>query len=127
MMSLSYAQKFSIPENFEALKGSPTIFSAMWHEIFSTENSDISPSYPKLFSLPENFWNTEKSFSAVFQQYETKEFRRKIVIPPLSIIFFRYQKFSEKHKDSLTKVFFLSAVKQKFFDKKSWYRPLLIY
>ena len=51
------------------------------------------------FDAP-NKWNTKGLIYEVFRHCETKNFRRKLVIPPIMHKIFRYPKFSETLKGS---------------------------
>ena len=68
---------------------------------FSTENLDtpIPPSYPNFFNI-RIYCNSKGIPYGNFRHCETKNFRRKILIPPpLLSKLFRYPKFSEtQHK-----------------------------
>ena len=61
-------------------------------------------SYPKKFSIPEVFWNTEGFPYDFFRYGETKQFLRKNLIGAPSFIpnIFRYQKFSKTQKSFST-------------------------
>ena len=79
------------------------------------------PSYPSTFFIPETFWYTEGFLYEIIRYCETKQFWQKIVIPAPSLIphIFRYQKFSETLKGTVTK--FLALWDRKFsalWDKK---------
>ena len=111
-------QTFSIPEIIATVKDSPT-------EIFGTvrqKNLDTPP--PPLiqtFSAPEISETLKGSFPyGNFRHCETKNFRRKILIPPppsLMHKIFRYPKFSDTPKCSPTK--FFGTVRQKILNEKS--------
>ena len=99
-------------------------FSALWHKIFDTKSWHNSLK-PKIFRNPKlmtHCWVPLRSFSAL----SDKKFWQKIVIfspPPLILIFFRDQKFSEAQirKVSLRNC---SALWDKIFDTKSWHNSL---
>ena len=87
-------QTFSIPENIATVKNSPT-------EIFGTvrqKTFDGNLWYPllciKFFDTP-NFLSHWRDAHDIFRHCETKNFRRKLVIPPIMHKIFRYPKFSE--------------------------------
>ena len=128
-----YPLHFSIPEISETLNGSATyFFGTVRQKIFDGKilipPPFLPPSPPpvihKLFRY-RKFSETQLNgfLYEMFQCSETKQFRRKIVIPAASLILniFRYQKFSETQKISSTKCF--STVKQKFFHGESIYFP----
>ena len=84
-------------------------FSALWDKKFSTEDLDTRPP-PSLsinFFTSENFreYSTEGLLYEILGNCETKQFWWKNVItaPSLILYIFRYQKFSETKKGSLTK------------------------
>ena len=98
-------------------------FSALWDKIFDTKSWHNSLK-PKIFRNPNlmtHWWVPLRSFSAL----SDKKFGQKIVIfpPPLILIFFRDQKFSEAQirKVSLRN---FSALWDKMFDTKSWHNSL---
>ena len=87
-------------------------FSALWDRHFSTENRDTPssppPSYPKVFSIPESFWNKEGFPYEVFSVlWDNNFFYRKSWYSPLMHKVFRYPKFSETHTVCSTKFFVL--------------------
>ena len=86
----------------------------------------------KFFDTP-NFLKHWRDAHEIFRHCETKNFRRKIVIPPIMHKIFRYPKVSEtlkggprnfsgKQKGSFTKLF-VSVQWDKNFDGKYWYSP----
>ena len=98
-------------------------FSALWDKNFDTKSWHNSLK-PKIFRNPKlmtHWWVPLRSFSAL----SDKKFWQKIVIfpPPLFLIFFRDQKFSEAQirKVSLRN---FSALWDKIFDTKSWHNSL---
>ena len=98
-------------------------FSALWDKIFDTKSWHNSLK-PKIFRYPKlmrHWWVPLRSFSAL----SDKNFWQKIVIfpPPLILIFFRDQKFSEAQirKVSLRN---FCALWDKIFDTKSWHNSL---
>ena len=98
-------------------------FSALWDKIFDTKSWHNSLK-PRIFRHPKlmTHWRVPlRSFSAL----SDKKFWQKIVIspPPLILIFFRDQKFSEAQirKVSLRN---FSALWDKIFDTKSWHNSL---
>ena len=98
---------FRYPKFSETLKRCPRNCSALWDQKFLTEKRDIPPPFSsiKLFET-RNFLKNSRIPLRNFPVLWDKKFRRKIVIGPLlSIIFFRYQKFSEKQKGSFAKIF----------------------
>ena len=103
-------------------------FSALWDKKFSTENFDTtSPlSYSNFFGT-RNQCNSKGFPYGNFRHYETKNFRRKILIlpPPSLIQTFSVPEINATVKDSPTEIF--GTVRQKIFDGKSWYSlpPLL--
>ena len=115
--SPSYAWKFSIKEFFWTTK----VFSNELFGYTETENRDTTPLIHKIFFfLPEIFWNSTEGFPyEIFRHCETKNFRRKILIPPplLSIIFFSLPDFfwNTDQKGSTTK--FFGTVRKKFWLK----------
>ena len=92
-------QTFSIPEDFwnTAQKGSPTKFIGTVRQ----KTFDGKTWYPlvciKFFDTP-NFLKLWRYAHEIFQHCETKNFRRKNVIPPSMHKVFRYPKFSETFK-----------------------------
>ena len=114
-------QKFS---EAQIGKVSLRIFAALWDKIFDTKSWHNSLK-PKIFRYPKlmtHWWVPLRSFSAL----SDKKFWQKIVIfppPPLILIFFRDQKFSEAQirKVSLRN---FSALWDKMFDTKSWHNSL---
>ena len=67
----------------EIQKGySTNFFGTVWKK-FSTEKRDTPLSHAKNFSVPEIFWYTEVFPNEIFRYCETKNFERKVVIPPL--------------------------------------------
>ena len=99
-------------------------FSALWDKIFDTKSWHNSLK-PKIFRNPKlitHWWVPLLNFSAL----SDKKFWQKNVIfppPPLILIFFRDQKFSEAQirKVSLRN---FSALWDKIFDTKSWHNSL---
>ena len=113
-------QKFS---EAQIRKVSLRNFSALWDKMFDTKSWHNSLK-PKIFRYPKlmtHWWVPLRSFSAL----SDKKFWQKIVIfpPPLIVIFFRDQKFSEAQirKVSLRN---FSALWDKMFDTKSWQNSL---
>ena len=114
-------QKFS---EAQIRKVSLRNFSALWDKMFDTKSWHNSLK-PKIFRNPKlmtHWWVPLRSFSAL----SDKKFWQKIVIfppPPLILIFFRDQKFSEAQirKVSLRN---FSALWDKMFDTKSWHNSL---
>ena len=114
----SSAWKFSIKEFFWNTK----VFS---NEMFrysetktSTENRDTPPLI-QTFSIPEIIATVKDSLTEIFDT-ETKNFLRKILIPPppsLMHKIFRHPKFSDTPKCSPTK--FFGTVRQKILNEKS--------
>ena len=68
-------------------KGSFTklFVSVLWDKKFRQNRDAPSPSYAWKFSMKEFFWNTKVFSNKIFRYSETKQFRRKIVIPVLCI------------------------------------------
>ena len=99
----------------------------IWSFVSETDILDrkscYPPSFSKNFSKPENLWNKEVFPYEIFRYRETKQFRRKIVIPPplplLSIQLYDTGSFL-KHKKS-SRTMFVGTVRKQFFDGKSWY------
>ena len=99
----------------------------IWSFVSETDilgrKSCYPPSFSKKFSKPENLWNKEVFPYEIFRYRETKQFRRKIVIPPplplLSIQLYDTGSFL-KHKKS-SRTMFVGTVRKQFFDGKSWY------
>ena len=95
----SYPSTFSLPEDFwnTAQKGSPTKFIGTVRQ----KTFDGKTWYPlvciKFFDTP-NFLKLWRYAHEIFQHCETKNFRRKNVIPPSMPKVFRYPKFSETFK-----------------------------
>ena len=88
---------FRYPKFSETLNGCPRNFSALWDKkIF-----DGKLWYPllciKFFDTP-NFLKHWRDAHEIFRHCETKNFRRKNVIPPSMHKIFRYPKFSETLK-----------------------------
>ena len=113
-------QKFS---EAQIRKVSPRNFSALWDKIFDTKSWHNSLK-PKIFRNPKlmtHWWVPLRSFSAL----SDKKFWQKIVIfpPPLILIFFRDQKFSEAQIKKVSLRNF-SALWDKIFDTKSWHNSL---
>ena len=114
-------QKFS---EAQIRKVSLRNFSALWDKLFDTKSWHNSLK-PKIFPHPKfmTHWGVPlRSFSAP----SDKKFWQKIVIfppPPLILIFFRDQKFSEAQirKVSLRN---FCALWDKIFDTKSWHNSL---
>ena len=114
-------QKFS---EAQIRKVSLRNFSELWDKIFDTKSWHNSLK-PEIFRNPKimtNWWVPLRSFSAL----SDKKFWQKIVIfppPPLILIFFRDQKFSEAQirKFSLRN---FSALWDEIFDTKSWHNSL---
>ena len=73
----------------------------------------------KFFDTP-NFLRHWRDAQEIFRHCETKNFRRKIVIPPIMHKIFRYPKFSETLKGCPRN---FSALWDKNFDGKFWYSP----
>ena len=126
--SRSYPWRFSITENNETLKDSPsTNFSTV-----RQKNSDgnpwcsPSPSYPWTYSLSENFWNTAQKGSStnLFDTVRHQIFHWKSWYSPLRNKNFPYPKLSETQKGSSTNWF--GTVRQNNFYGKSWYPPPLL-
>ena len=115
---------FRYPKFSETLKGSPWNFSALWDKKFSTENLDTDtppPFYPNFFDT-RNYCNSKGFTYGNFRHCETKNFWRKILtLPPSLIQTFSVPEISETLKGSPTK--FFGTVRQKKFDKKSWNSP----
>ena len=88
---------FRYPKFSETLKGCPRHFSALWDEKFSTETCDTPLLCIKFFDTP-NFLKYWRDAHDIFRHCETKNFRRKLVIPPIMHKIFRYPKFSETLK-----------------------------
>ena len=89
----------------------PQKFSALWDKKFSTESLDTRPP-PSLsinFFTSENFLkhSREGLLYEIIRNSETKQFwwKNMITAPSLILYIFRYQKFSETKKGSLTKIF----------------------
>ena len=76
-------------------KGSFTklFVSVLWDKKFRQNRDASSPSYAWKFSMKEFFWNTKVFSNKFFRYSETKQFRRKIVIPVLCIKFFNTPNF----------------------------------
>ena len=112
-------QKFS---EAQIRKVSLQSFSALWDKLFDTKSWHNSLK-PKIFRNPKlmtHWWVPLRSFSAL----SDKKFWQKIVIsPPLILIFFRDQNFSEAQirKVSLRN---FSALWDKMFDTNLWYNSL---
>ena len=81
---------------------------------FSGESWHTSPSYARKISIIKILWNT-KWFPYEMRQYcEPKTLTRMLMPTPFPVLnFFRYRKFSETQKGSLTKSF--GTVKQNCF------------
>ena len=112
---------FRYPKFSETLKGCPrNFFGTVRLKIF-----DGKTWYPlvciKFFDTP-NFLKHWRDAHEIFRHCETKNFRRKIVIPPIMHKIFRYPKFSETLKGCPRN--FFGTVRQKIFDGKTWY-PLV--
>ena len=90
-------------------------FSALWDKISDTKSWHNSLK-PKIFRNPKlmtHWWVPLRSFSAL----SDKKFWQKIVIfppPPLILIFFRDQKFSEAQIRKVSLRNFLGTVRQNF-------------
>ena len=113
-------QKFS---EAQIRKVSLRNFSALWDKMFDTKSWHNSLK-PKIFRNPKlmtHWWVPLRSFSAL----SDKKFWQKIVIfpPPLILIFFRDQKFSEAQIRKVSLQNF-SALWDKMFDTKSWHNSL---
>ena len=110
---------FSLPAtswNTEWFPGK--VFSVLWDKEIFDKTAKLPPSFAWNFSRPEIVRNTENH-----RHWETKNFRRKIMIsPPLIHNIFRYRKFCETKKGSPTK--FFGTVRQQSFYGKSLYSPL---
>ena len=92
-----YAWNFSIPQIFWNIEGMSTkFFGTVRPKIF-----DRKTWYPlvciKFFDTP-NFLKHWRDAHEIFRHCETKNFRRKNVIPPIMHETFRYPKFSETLK-----------------------------
>ena len=72
---------FSLPEIFS---NTGEVFSVLWDKKKFRPNREASPSFAWKFSIPELFRNTEVFSYEFYWHSETKNFRRKILIPPLS-------------------------------------------
>ena len=114
-------QKFS---EAQIRKVSLRKFSALWDKIFDTKtwHNSLKPEIFRNPKLMTHWWVPLRSFSAL----SDKKFWQKILIfppPPLILIFFRDQKFSEAQirKVSLRN---FSALWDKIFDTKSWHNSL---
>ena len=94
--------------------------SVLWDKNFLSE-SRYTPSYSKMFSIPELFWNTEGFLYETFWYYETKNAQRKIVKPP-----YRYKSpKSTKHWNTEGFIYeTVSYCAAKFSDKQPWYSSL---
>ena len=113
-------QKFS---EAQIRKVSLRNFSALWDKMFDTKSWHNSLN-PKIFRNPKlmtHWWVPLRSFSAL----SDKKFWQKIVIipPPLILIFFRDQKFSEAQIRKVSLQNF-SALWDKMFDTKSWHNSM---
>ena len=74
--SPSFAWNFSIPEFFRNTEGFYYEFYRHWDKDFLTEFSDIP------FLCIKFFWFTEVFPNEIFRYCETKNFERKVVLPP---------------------------------------------
>ena len=94
---------FRYPKFSETLKGCPRIFSALWDK----KNFDGKTWYPLVcikFFDTLNFLKHLGHAHEIFWHCETKNFRRKNVIPPFSsIIFFEIKNFFKNSRISLRK------------------------
>ena len=97
-------------------------FSALWDKMFDTKlwHNSLKPKILRNPKLMTHWWVPLRSFSAL----SDKKFWQKIVIsPPLILIFFRDQKFSEAQIRKVSLQSF-SALWDKLFDTKSWHNSL---
>ena len=78
-------QKFSGKQKVSFTK---LFVSVLWDKKFRQNCDAPSPSYAWKFSMKEFFWNTKVFSNKIFRYSETKNFRRKIVIPLLCIKLF---------------------------------------
>ena len=119
----SFLQIFSGPEVSETLKDSPTnFFGTVRQKIFDRKSWNSPPPPPPLLSV--NFFatgrflkhSTEGFTYQIHRHCETKNFRRKNVIPPSMHKIFRYPKFSETFRACPRN--FLALWDQKFSTEK---------
>ena len=119
LYSPSLIQTFSVPENSETLKGSPTNIFGTVRQINFDGKSFYSPVSYLSFSVPE-FSETLKSSPTNFFDSETNNFRRKILKPPPPSLMHKivcYPKLSDAPNCSLTK--FFGTKGQKILNEKS--------
>ena len=77
-----YPKDFWFQNVSETQKGSPTMFFGDLGQTISDGKTWHPPSYPYIFSILENFWNTTAFLHELFRYCETKNLRRKIVKLP---------------------------------------------
>ena len=118
----SLIQTFSVPKIIATVKDSPTeIFGTVRQKIFDGKSWCPPPSYPNFFDA-RSYCNSKGFPYGNIRHCETKNFRRKILILPPSLIqTFSVPKIIATVKDSPTEIF--GTVRQKIFDGKSWYSP----
>ena len=122
LLSLSFFET----RNFQKHRSERFLYEIFRHceTNFSTQNRDITLWSLKSFHT-RNLWHTEEFPYEVFRHRQTKSFDRKswYFPPPLILIFFRDQKFSEAQirKVSLRN---FCALWDKIFDTKSWHNSL---
>ena len=68
-----------------------------WNKNFDWKSRYSPPPYPNFFDT-RKYCNSKKFPYGNFRHCETKNFRRKLVIPPIMHKIFRYPKFSEPLK-----------------------------
>ena len=117
-----YPQHFSIPEISETLKDSPTkSFGTVRQNIFNGKSWYTPPLLSMNFLVTENFLkrSTEGFPYQFFRHCETKNFRRKLLIPPLLFInfFATGRNFSETRHRRVPLTKFFGPVRQKSFGK----------
>ena len=112
LMPPSLIQTFSIPEIIATVKASRTeIFGTVRQKISDGKSWYSPPPLVQFFSIPEINETLKNSPPyGNFRHCETKNFRRKLLIPPppspsLMHKIFRYPKFSDTPKCSPTKFF----------------------
>ena len=121
-------------------------FSVLWDKKFSMENRDITLwSMNSFFPYPKLVTHWRVPLRYFWALWDKKFLTENRDTPHLIHKFFRYQNFCETQKDSSTKFFgtvtrnfgipeisdtlkrspskFSGTVRQKIFDRKSWYPP----
>ena len=115
--SPSLIQTFSIPEIIATVKDCPTNLFSTETKIFPRKLNLDTPLLSSNFFVTRNYCNSEGLPYGIFRHCETKNFRRKILMPPLLIQTFSIPEIIATLKDCPTKIF--GTLRQKVFDGRS--------